>query len=224
MHEMAKYLEFFTNLNGHGLLPFIIQPSRVVDSQTPSLIDNIFSSNIADTVLAGNIYLTLSEHFSQFASINRGKIDVKKIVMYGRNMKKFTDTAFKEDVSIQQWRQDTDDPSTLMSDMFWRLEGCADRHCPIEKLTPREVKLKLKPWITPEIQNIMKIRDRLFARTKRQPENDHIRTVYNQTRNRVSRLLDKSQKEHYESYFEEHTINIKKTDETDETFYRVISF
>lgn len=211
MHEIAKYLEFFTNLNGHGLLPFIIQPSRVVDSQTPSLIDNIFSSNIADTVLAGNIYLTLSEHFSQFASVNRGKIDVKKIVMYGRNMKKFTDTAFKEDVSIQQWRQDTNDPSTLMSDMFWRLEGCADRHCPIEKLTPREVKLKLKPWITPEIQNIMKIRDRLFARTKRQPENDHIRTVYNQTRNRVSRLLDKSQKEHYESYFEEHTINIKKT-------------
>ena len=37
------------------------------------------------------------------------------------------------------------------------------------------------------------------------------RDIYNQARNRVSRQLDKSQKEHYESYFEEHNTNIKKT-------------
>ena len=83
MNEVEKYLDFFTNLNGHGLLPFIIQPSRVVESQTPSLVDNIFSTNISDSVRGGNIYLTLSEHFSQFASVCREKIDVKKIVMYG---------------------------------------------------------------------------------------------------------------------------------------------
>ena len=211
MNEIDKYLEFFTNINGHGLLPFIVQPSRVVDGQVPSLIDNIFSTNISDTVIGGNIYLTLSEHFSQFASINRGEIDLKKVVMYGRNLKNFSAEAFREDVSIQQWRQDTNDPCILMSDMFWRLDGCSDRHGPIEKLKPREVKLKLKPWITPEIQKLIKIRDRLHARKKRQPENIHVRTVYNQARNRVSRLLDKSEKEHHESYFEEHTMNIKKT-------------
>ena len=109
----------------------------MVDGQTPSLMDNIFSTNFSDTVLAGNIYLTLSEHFSQFASVNRGKIDVKNIVMYGRNLKNFSEDAFREDVSIQQWRQDTDDPCLLMSDMFWRLDGSADRHGPIEKLKPK---------------------------------------------------------------------------------------
>ena len=57
----------------------------------------------------------------------------------------------------------------------------------------------------------MKVRDRLFARKKRQPQNEHVKAVYNQARNRVSRLLEKSQKDHYNSYFEEHTINIKKT-------------
>ena len=98
-----------------------------------------------------------------------------------------------------------------MSDLFWRLEGCADREGPVEKLKPREVKLKLKPWITTDIQKLIKVRDRLFARKKRQPLNEHVQMVYNQARNRVSRLLVKSQKEHYDSYFEEHTINIKKT-------------
>ena len=97
-----------------------------------------------------------------------------------------------------------------MDDFFWRLEGCVDREGPIERLKHREIKLKLKPWITPDIQNLIKSRDRLFARKKRQPDNVHIQNVYNQARNRVSRLLEKSQKEHYDSYFEEQTINIKK--------------
>ena len=167
LNEEGKNLEFFGNMTGHGLMPFIIQPTRVVDGQTPSLIDNIFSNNIQDTVVGGNIYLTLSEHFSQFASVNRGKIDIKKIVMYGRNMKNFSEDAFREDVSIQQWRQDTDNPSILMDDMYWRLSGCSDRHGPIEKLKPHEIKLRLKPWITPDIQKLIKVRDRLFARKKR---------------------------------------------------------
>ena len=97
-----------------------------------------------------------------------------------------------------------------MSDMFWRLDACAGRHGPIEKLKPKEIQLRLKPWITPDIQKLIRIRDRLFARKKRQPDNDHVRTIYNQARNRVSRLIDKSYKEHNNSYFEEHNNNIKK--------------
>ena len=57
----------------------------------------------------------------------------------------------------------------------------------------------------------MRIRDRLFERKKRQPLNDHVRVVYNRVRNRVSRQLAKSKKEHYESYFDEMNSNIKKT-------------
>ena len=69
----------------------------------------------------------------------------------------------------------------------------------------------MKPWITPDIQNLIKLRDRLFERKKRQPENDHVREVYNRVRNRVSRQLEKSKKQHYESYFDEMNTNIKKT-------------
>ena len=160
---------------------------------------------------SGNIYLTLSEHFSQFASVNRGAIDVKKMTMYGRNMRNFSEISFRDDVSIQQWRQDTDDPNLLTYDLVKKLEGCAERHAPIQKLNPKEIKFKLKPWITPAIQNLMRVRDRLFERKKRQPGNDHVREVYNRARNRVSRQLEKSKKEHYESYFDEMNTNIKKT-------------
>ena len=211
LNEYEAHLEFYTLLNSHGLLPFIVQPSRVVNNQVPSLIDNIFSSNISDAVLSGNIYLTLSEHFSQFASVNRGAIDIKKIVMYGRNLKNFSEAAFRDDVAIQQWRQDTDNPNLLTYDLVSKLDACAERHGPTERLNPKKVKLALKPWITPDIQNLIKIRDRLFQRKKRQPENEHVREIYNRVRNRVSRQLDKSKKEHYEAYFDEMNNNIKKT-------------
>ena len=49
------------------------------------------------------------------------------------------------------------------------------------------------------------------CKEKRQPDNEHVRSIYNLARNRVSRILEKSQKEHYDSYFEEHNTNIKKT-------------
>ena len=163
MNDFPTYLEFYTLLNSHGLLPFIVQPSRVVSNQVPSLIDNIFSTNISDAVSSGNIYLTLSEHFSQFASVCRSPIDVKKMTMYGRN---FSEVSFRNDVSIQVWRQDTDDPNLLTYDLVRKLDGCAERHAPTQKLTPKETKLTLKPWITPDIHNLIKVRDRLLERKK----------------------------------------------------------
>ena len=57
----------------------------------------------------------------------------------------------------------------------------------------------------------MKVCDRLFERKKKQPDNEHVREVYNRVRNRVSHELDKSKKQHYESYFDEMNTNIKKT-------------
>ena len=72
---------------------------------------------------------------------------------------------------------------------FWRLGGCVDRHAPIEKLNSREIKLKIKPWITPELSNMIKTRNKLFERKKRQPTNENVKLLYNIFRNRVNREL-----------------------------------
>ena len=42
------------------------------------------------------------------------------------------------------------DVNFLAGDFVWRFNGCADRHAPIEKLKPKHIKLRLKPWITPD--------------------------------------------------------------------------
>ena len=133
IESVESYLTFYNLLTCHNLLPFIIHPSRVVEGQIPSLIDNIFSNNFQKNVLCGNIYLTLSEHFSQFASVVRDKIDVRKVNMFGRDYSKFTENLFRDDVSIQAWKRDSTDPNILMSDFVWRLDGCPERHAPTKK-------------------------------------------------------------------------------------------
>ena len=64
--------------------------------------------------------------------------------------------------------------------------------------------------MSPEILKLIRIRDRLFARKKREPENDLVKITYNKVRNIVSRKISKAKKDHNMSYFETHSNNIKK--------------
>ena len=201
----------FSNLmNTYHCLPLVVHPSRVVEGQAPSLIDNIFTNNLGNEILSGNIYLNLSEHFSQFASIPRGKIDVKKIIMHGRNSKNYVEAEFINDVAAQEWNYTSQDSSVLMADMHEKLNGCVERHKPLKRLTPKEIKTKMKPWITPDILRLIRIRDKLFARKKRQPSNEHVKQVYNQARNRVNHKMKTSKKEYRKAYFERFCKDIKK--------------
>ena len=53
-----------------------------------------------------------------------------------------------------------------------------DRHAPIKKLNSREIKLKFKPWINPELSKMIKIKNKLFERKKRQPTNENFYKIF----------------------------------------------
>ena len=72
--------EYYNLLCSYGLLPQIIQPTRVVENQSPSLIDNIFTNNIRE-ITGGNIYLTLSTFFPiYFCEERKNRFQIKKCV------------------------------------------------------------------------------------------------------------------------------------------------
>ena len=86
-----------------------------------------------------------------------------------------------------------------------------DRHAPIKKLCRKELKLDSKPWITSVFVKLIKYRNTLFSRKKRQPNNANIKRLYNLFRNRVNNELKKSKKSYYNAYFEKCKNDIKKT-------------
>ena len=171
-----KYQQFYDMLCSYGFSPKIIQPTRVT-VHTSSLIDNIFSNNIIDDTRNGNILPTLSEHFSQFLSVSRERLDYRNLTRFQHDYSKFQSDEFRDDVSIQNWNTNLNNANDLFHDFHFKLKGCVDRHAPIKQLKPKEVKLANKPWITPEISKMIKIRNKTFARKKRQPNNVNIKRI-----------------------------------------------
>ena len=100
-----------------------------------------------------------------------------------------------------------------MHDLFkdFYSKGAVNRHAPLKKLSPKEIKVKSKPWLSAEILKMIKIRNKVFNRKKSQPTNANHKRLYNLLRKRIKRDLKKSKKQYYEQYFTEHVNNIKKT-------------
>ena len=112
------------------------------------------------------LYLTLSEHFSQFISIKREKIDYKSESVFTRDYANFSSESFRDDISTQNWNNRYDNINDQFNDFHWRLDECINRHAPFKKLSPGEIKLKCKPWISNKITKMIKVRNKLFARKK----------------------------------------------------------
>ena len=184
---------FFNLLCCYGFMPHILQPTRVTEN-TATVIDNIFSNNIEDEISSGNILITFSEHFSQFTSVCREKIDLKKLNILQRDYSTFSSESFRNDVSIQNWNYSLNNVDDSFQDFYRKLEGCVNRHAPMKKLTPREIQTKNKPWINEEIAKLIKLRNKAHARKKRQPNNVNCKRLNNLLRNRVQRELKKSLK------------------------------
>ena len=148
-------------------MPHILQPTRVT-ANSATVIDNIFSNNIEDEIFSGNILITFSEHSSQFTSVSREKIDLKKLNILQRDYSSFSSESFRNYVSIQNWNYSSNNVDDSFRDFYHKLEGCVNRYTPMKKLTPREIKIKNKPWLNEEIAKLIKLRNKAHARKKRQ--------------------------------------------------------
>ena len=71
------------------------------------------------------------------------------------------------------------------NDFYTKLEGSVNRHAKLKKLLPKEVKMKNKPWLSADILKLLKVRNKVFVRKKRQSNNENCTRLYNLLRNRV---------------------------------------
>ena len=58
---------------------------------------------------------------------------------------------------------------------------------------------------------MIKVRNKLFAREKRQPNNAGVCELFKKFRNRINREILKSKKDYFAKYFSDYSNNIKKT-------------
>ena len=102
-------------INCKYLVHFSVEP---MTDNTATVIDNIYLVIIFRIILSVEILLTLSEHFSQFLSVKREKIDLKKVNICQRDYSTFSSDSFR-DVLIKNWNYSNDNVHDSFNDFFY---------------------------------------------------------------------------------------------------------
>ena len=89
-----------------------------------------------------------------------------------------------------------------------------DKYTPLKKITQEEYKRRLKPWITNDIINKIKDKNKLLtkiAKCKDQTQKELLKTEFKNIKNEIVRLTRNNKKNYYDNYFTKHKGNLSKT-------------
>ena len=147
--------------------PYVLQPTRLASK---TLIDNIFFNSLEYQSYSGNILIEIADHLIQFL-ILEGFVKertIPKINLFKRDFSNFNDDEFKKAVNELNWvnivKLDLKDANISLNNFYKNLTFLLDEFAPYKKVSKKEYRLNFKPWITTEILNLMKQRDKLLKR------------------------------------------------------------
>ena len=96
---------------------------------------------------------------------------------------------------------------------FEKTNELLNKHVPLKKMTKKELKLESKPWITPGIIASIKRRDNLlnkYIKSRVGPPKNKLHSDYKILHNRITGLIKRSKKNHYQKYFTQNSKDIKR--------------
>ena len=130
-----------------------------------SCIDQIITnSNIINTY--GVADMNLSDHQMINVQRKKPKMPTKKNAFQGRSYKNYDGNVFRQELVEQDWDGffAREDPKELWNIMLENINNIADNMCPVKSF---KVKKYRDPWISPEILEIIRDKDRALKRAKR---------------------------------------------------------
>ena len=213
-HEQTEI--FYSNLLSNLFLPAIILPTKI-NNVNNTLIDNIFSNQINSNTISGNISVNISDgHLPSFCMIPKRKAHFlpKKHQIFKRDMKSFDQEDFLLDFATINWRTDDNiDANTLFDNFYEKMNHLVDKHIPLKKISNRNLKLSMKPWITKGIITSIRRKDKLFhtyCKTKNKRDVYDIHSEYKKLKNKINELIHLSKKNHFSKFFTKYSNDSKK--------------
>ena len=192
-----------------SFLPLIHKPTRVTKT-TATLIDNIFTNDLQvnTNTMNGILLANLSDHFPIFHVVKNYCSELKDDIIIKRKICDENVSLFKEKLSSYDWNNVfiQEDPQRAY-DIFHDIYSTLYDECfPM-------VKIKLgrrnsKPWLSNELKNMIKQKNRLYKRNKQYPTYQR-ELEYKSFRNSLSKRIHKAEKMYYKNLIEEHKGNVK---------------
>ena len=169
-NEIDHYYEQVTDSN---FLPLITLPTRIT-SRSKTLIDNILTNNFNSDIISGNLTVNISDHMPQFVIIPlpKKKTFPKKHNIFIRETKKMNINELRNEIQAINFEY-TNSGDCLNTDtkrFITETNKIIDKHAPLRKITNKEIKERMKPWITKGIRRSIKQRNRLFSKLKNEQQ------------------------------------------------------
>ena len=197
--------------------PCITEPTRITNTNKPTLIDNIFI-NTLESPLSGNILEHVSyDHLPNFIIIEheqtKNLTNIKK-----RDTKNFNENNFLDDLkdpALLQNILNAHNTNSAFEICHSKFLIALEKHAPMKYLSKKEIKTRRKPWITSDICASIKSKRALFRKFKNQKlaghVTDNIYLQYKASRDHINTLKRKSKRNFYKEYFTKNINNSKKT-------------
>ena len=137
--------------------------------------------------------------------------------LYRQDWSKFNREDFILDYLDIDWNQLFEkfnfDPNLCFNVFNDKVKVLVDRHVPTVRLTKRQIKTKMKPWITNGILKSISKRDfyhRKFIKAKNPVSKAQFYSSFKSYRNLIVTLCRQSKLNHYSKYFNRHFNNMQK--------------
>ena len=163
--DTCQLTQVYVNmLSSYFILSQIIQPIRITH-HTLTIIDNIFISCTDQSKISGNIVRDIKDHLPNFLILNKLSTFTSKQEIYKRDYSRLNESNLLQDVQSINWPvifQPEDNLNHLFRTFHSHISIIIDKHAPIRKLTKNKTKYRSKPWITAELKESIKTKNKLF--------------------------------------------------------------
>ena len=142
-HSTADFLD---QMYSTSLVTHITYPTRTT-SHSITLIDNVFSTDISENAISGNIVSSISDYLPQFLflPIDQFKTNNNKSIYQRNFIKSFNQQIFLEDIQNLKWNNvlelEKKDIDNSFDKFFLMIEMLLGTYAPIQILTKAESRL-----------------------------------------------------------------------------------
>ena len=201
------------------LLPVITLPTKI-NRGNNTLIDNIFTNHLNPDTKSGNLEINLSDgHLPSFIVMpkqNQNHLP-KKHNIYTRKTKDFDKDKFILDYSKIEWTEviDTErkDVNFSTENFLNKFNELLNSHMPLRKITQKEFKQRYKPWISYEIINKIKEKNKTLKKYKNSKKSNRKTELYakfKDLKNEITDMTRTAKKSHCKNYFTRNKNNLRK--------------
>ena len=217
-----SHLEYFNSITAEGFTPLITSPTRFAPT-TATLIDNILTKSTHHIHCTGILTNKISDHQPCFVCINYfNHVKTDKYITIKRRPPDF-EQRIKTDLQhlnistfmTHDPHNDPDHNYTLLSNV---LTDLINKHTEVKRVKFQKHKHKKNPWVTTDIINSIKFKDKLHLQWKRSPPNSPQKHNLKINITTYTKIIKKNiriaKKQYYDRTFQEYQNDSRKTWQT----------